>query len=84
MLEGDLTGGSLVLSLQLQWDSGSGGETWTTLIGESPYATTTTYQYSSALIDAGRIYKFRYRAKNAIGWGPYSDQGDIIAASEPA
>jgi hypothetical protein len=33
---------------------------------------------------AGRTYKFRYRAKNIFGWGPYSDQGDIFAASKPS
>ena len=82
-LVGDYTGGNQIISLQLQWDSGTGGETWTTLIGASPYSTTTSYSYSSALIDAGRVYKFRYKARNQIGWGEYSDQGDVIAASEP-
>lgn len=33
---------------------------------------------------AGRTYKFRYRAKNIFGWGPFSDQGDIFAASKPS
>lgn len=68
-LSGDFTGGNQIISLNLQWDSGTGGEKWTTLIGENPFSTTTSYSYSSALIDAGRNYKFRYRARNAIGWG---------------
>jgi hypothetical protein len=32
---------------------------------------------------AGRTYKFKYRAKNIFGWGPYSDQVDILAAAKP-
>ena len=82
-LTGDYTGGNQIVSLHLQWDAGTGGETWTTLIGESPYATSTSYSYTSAIIDPGRDYKFRYRAANAFGWGPFSDQGDVIAAAEP-
>lgn len=72
-LTGAFTGGSQIVSLQLQWDAGTGGETWTTLIGESPYSTTTSYSYTSAIIDPGRVYKFRYRARNVFGWGQYSD-----------
>jgi hypothetical protein len=34
-------------------------------------------------IQAGKVYKFRYRAKNIFGWGTYSDQGDVQAASQP-
>jgi hypothetical protein len=72
-LSGEYTGGSTILSLHLQWDKGTGGETWTTLIGDNPYSTSVTYTYSSGLIESGRIYKFRYRAKNVFGWGEYSE-----------
>ena len=82
-LTGEYTGGSTILSLHLQWDKGTGGETWTTLIGDNPYSTSVTYTYSSGLIESGRIYKFRYRAKNVFGWGEFSEQGDILAAAEP-
>jgi len=34
-------------------------------------------------IYAGRTYKLRYRAKNLIGYGPYSDIGFILAARKP-
>ena len=34
-------------------------------------------------VTAGKVYKFRYRAKNIYGWGEYSDQGDVLSAAEP-
>jgi len=35
----NFTGGSTILSLNLQWDFGTSGAEWRTLIGESPYNT---------------------------------------------
>lgn len=83
MLTGVKTGGSTILSLQLQWDAGSSGATWTTLLGENPMSTTTTYTQTGASVTSGRTYKFRYRAYNVHGWGPYSDNLDLIAAEVP-
>ena len=34
-------------------------------------------------VTAGKAYKFRYRAKNVFGWGPYSDILNLYAASVP-
>ena len=31
-------------------------------------------------IQVGQTYKFRYRAKNVHGWGPFSDSLNLIAA----
>ena len=82
MLTGASTGGSTILSLNLQWDAGTSGARWTTLIGQSPYSTTTSYTVSGGII-AGGSYKFRYRAYNVFGWGPYSSPVSIIAAQVP-
>ena len=41
-------GGSTILSLNLQWDAATGGATWATLIGESPYSTTESYTVALA------------------------------------
>jgi hypothetical protein len=82
-LIGTTTGGSTITSLHLQWDQGSGGESWYTLIGEVLPSTSQSYTVTGYVV-AGRTYKFRYRAKNIFGWGPYSDQGDILAASRPS
>jgi hypothetical protein len=34
-------------------------------------------------ITKGTLYRFRYRARNDIGWGPFSDEAFILAASVP-
>jgi len=39
--EDETTGGSEITSLHLQWDKGTDGIEWTTLIGETPYTTST-------------------------------------------
>ncbi len=84
ILTSTATGGSTILSVQLQWDAGSSGASWTTLIGFSPYSTTQTLSITGAQIIAGRTYKFKYRAFNIHGWGSYSDPVDILAASSPS
>ena len=38
-----------------------------------------TYGVSN-LITVGATYKFRYRGRNIHGWGPYSDELELIAA----
>jgi hypothetical protein len=30
------------------------------------------------------VHRFRYRAKNTVGWGPYSDEVSILAANVPS
>lgn len=83
MLNGVQTGGSTILSLQLQWDEGTSGATWSTVLGYSPYTTTSTYTITGDRVISGRMYKFRYRAANIHGWGPYSDTLNLLAASIP-
>jgi hypothetical protein len=43
MLVGDETGGSPVSSLHLEWDLGTNGIEWQTLIGETPLSTSTSF-----------------------------------------
>ena len=43
MLTGVFTGNSEITSLQLQWDKGTSGLEWVTLVGDFPYTTSTTY-----------------------------------------
>jgi hypothetical protein len=84
-LPGFEDGGSTLLSLNLQWDQGSAGAAWVTLVGESPRATTDSYTVLLAQdgSDAGRTYKFRARAYNIHGWGPFSAPADVLAADFP-
>jgi len=83
MLIGAYTGGSTIVSLQLQWDMGTSGQQWSTLLGFSPFTTSTIYTITGDVVKSARVYKFRYRAFNIHGWGPYSDALDLLAASIP-
>jgi len=51
----------------------------------SPYLmTTVTIVHSSATpIVRSRTYKFRYRAKNCVGWGTLSEELHVLAADVP-
>mmetsp|Transcript_9442 Transcript_9442/g.8983 ORF Transcript_9442/g.8983 Transcript_9442/m.8983 type:complete len:215 (+) Transcript_9442:523-1167(+) len=75
-------GGATLSSYHLQWDSGTSGVTWTTLIGLSPYSTALTYTLTTG-VSAGQSYQFRVRVKNALGWGDYSDSTSILCGNTP-
>jgi len=62
-------------------DDGLGGD-YSSVIGFSTNSLLTTYTISSG-IKKGREYRFRYRARNAIGWGPFSSESSILAANVP-
>lgn len=81
-LDGELTGGSQVTSLHLQWDEGTVGRSWQTLIGEYPNALNQVFTISG-LVQTGHTYQFRYRARNLLGWGEWSDSAYVLAASLP-
>lgn len=34
-------------------------------------------------VTSGSLYRFRYRARNEIGFGPYSDITYVLTASKP-
>lgn len=78
-------GGSTILSLNLQWDAATGGVTWTTLIGESPYSTTDSYTVTLAQdgSNEGLTYRFRMRALNIHGWSDSSVWAEVLAADVP-
>ena len=63
-------GGSAILSYELQIDDGLGGD-FTTLVGYSPYTMATHFTIDQGILK-GRVHRFRYRAKNSVGWGAYS------------
>jgi len=76
-------GGSTILSYHLQFDSGTGGVSWTDLVGFSSNSLATTFTVSSGIV-AGTDYMFRVRAKNIYGWGSYSATATINASGLPA
>ena len=82
-LEDDETGGAPIVSYNLQIDSDGGGSgPWTNVIGEDG-------NYSIALttiinnLTGGTTYYFRYAARNAHGWGEYSNVSLILMATKP-
>ena len=74
------TGGSTIVSYNLQWDRGTGVEDdWYTVVGESPYSTLLEATLSNEIVP-GTLYKFRVRAANIHGFGDFSDTVTIKAA----
>lgn len=61
-------GGAQIISYHLQYDDSSDGVTWTDLIGISTDEIAISFGVTES-IAKGEVYKFRYRAKNAHGWG---------------
>ena len=61
-----IDGGSAIDAYEVEYSS-DGGATWT----HGSYATLTTSAGVYGL-SSGRSYQFRVRARNGIGWGPYS------------
>jgi hypothetical protein len=71
-----------VLSYNLEWDAGSGGLTWTELVGESTDYLLDYYTVSAG-VSPGGLYQFRVRARNGLGWGSYSSETTVKAATVP-
>jgi hypothetical protein len=63
-------------------DDGKGGS-YTSLVGLTSNYLKLNYQLSSG-ITKGNLYRFRYRAKNIIGWSDYSPVAFVLAASKPS
>ena len=75
-------GGSPIRSYDIQMDDGRGGNFFS-LVGETSDYLRLWYTVTSN-ITKGTLYRFRYRARNDIGWGPYSNYGFILAATVPS
>jgi len=71
-------GGSPVLSYSLEVDKGDG---FYALYGVTSDSLSLTYTLSSTT--RGQVYKFRYRARNAVGWSGYSPIGYVTSADKP-
>jgi hypothetical protein len=76
-------GMSPVRSYGLEWDAGSSGAAWSALAGLATDYLLTSYTVSSGVVP-GESYRFRVRARNGLGWGPYSDSTTVAAATRPA
>ena len=75
------TGGSTILSYHLEYDDGTTGTTWTSLVGYTPLLLSN--QYTLTGVTAGTTYMFRVQAKNIHGWGPTSTELSVKASDAP-
>lgn len=75
-------GGSPLVSYEVQMDDGLGGD-FVSLSGKD-LNTLVTHLTVTQGIKKGRVHRFRYRAKNAVGWGDFSDEASILAANVPS
>jgi hypothetical protein len=74
--------GSPILSYELQMDDGLAGP-FTSLVGFSTYSLQTSFIATHGVVK-GREHRFRYRALNMIGWGAFSAESYVLAATVPA
>jgi hypothetical protein len=73
-------GYSEVVSYALEWDQGNG--IWAELTGLTTDSLSLTYSVVQGVVP-GNKYLLRVRARNSIGWGPYSEPLEIKAATWP-
>ena len=73
--------GSTITSYNVEFDDGKGG-TFVEIKGETHPDLTLTATVTSGAVK-GRRYRFRYRALNEVGFGPYSEIAYILSASAP-
>jgi len=81
-LEAPLDGGDQILSYNLQFDNASGGQTWINLVGFVTDSIELTFSHTNS-IQKGKTYQFKVRARNAQGWGPFSEVLSLVAARRP-
>ena len=70
--------GAPITSYELQMDDGFSGD-FVSLIGYATNSKLTTFTVNDSIYK-GRLHTFKYRAKNDVGWGPFSDQTSVLAA----
>jgi hypothetical protein len=76
--------GTPLLSYELLMDDGISG-VFTSLTGFASNSMNTFFTVEGkGLVIKGRQHRFKYRAKNLVGWGPYSDPSSVLAAIHPS
>jgi len=74
------TGGSGILSYNVQWDTGTDGRFWSNLAGFASNYLANEYTATSSIV-AGRTYLIKVRARNYWGYGEFSDLLTIKAST---
>jgi len=73
-------GGCPVISFEVQQDNGRGGLFISKVGTQKPYL---KRYFIAPNLSKGLIYRFRYRAQNCQGWGPFSPELYVLAATLP-
>lgn len=76
------TGGTPILSYNLQWDEGTGNDVWVDLVGFPTDYLQTSYTVTEG-VSKGIDYRFRLRSKNLYGFGAYSTIAVIRSSDVP-
>ena len=63
-------------------DDGMTGN-FTSLVGYEPNSLLKVFTVENDLVIKGRSHRFRYRAKNVVGWSEWSDDAFVLAARVP-
>ena len=81
-LSGTSAGGASILSYNVQIDlAGGGSGPWTNAQGYT--SDDTSLEAIISPLTEGQNYYFRYRAKNAHGWGEFSPISYVLMANKP-
>ena len=81
-ITGQSTGGSEILSYNLQYNGGGANSNFISLIGEVPDSLLRTI--SKGGLTTNIVYSFRYRVRNKYGWSSgFSPQINVRAATIP-
>ena len=70
-----------ILSYSIDVDDGKGGDIFS-IFGE--YSDTLSTVANLFNVVKGRVYRTRYRVKNAVGWSEYSPMGYLRSADVPS
>ena len=74
-------GGDTILSYELDWDNGTNSDP--TIVLQGNPIDSLSLSYTSNSLITGSSYNFKYRAKNNIGWGPFSPTTSIVCGTSP-
>ncbi len=77
-------GGSSIVSYELQIDFQEGKGFETIHGGDTKHTLTLKHTISGNSLVTGERYRVRYRAKNKVGWGNWSDIAYLLVAGIPS
>ncbi len=76
------TGGSPIVSYNLQWDEGTGNDVWTDLVGFPVNYLLTSYTVTAGIVK-NTAYRFRLRSQNVYGFGDFSTIQTVRSSDVP-